>query len=175
MIGFRHADPRYPFLWEGSDQPAARWHSKGDGPVHYLSDTPDGAWAEFLRHEEITDPEDVATIRRDLWAVDLGQPQSTEPSLPRETLTGGYASYPACRAEASRLRRLEADGLEAPSAALLPGAARGWRVDGGLQPGEPRDGTVYVLFGGRPDLIGWRATAAGRPDQGLLAVVRRLD
>ena len=175
MIGFRHADPRYPFLWEGSDQPAARWHSKGDGPVHYFSDTPDGAWAEFLRHEEITDPEDVATIRRDLWAVDLGQPQSTEPSLPRETLTGGYASYPACRAEASRLRRLGADGLEAPSAALLPGAARGWRVDGGLQPGEPRDGTVYVLFGGRPDLIGWRATAAGRPDQGLLAVVSRLD
>jgi hypothetical protein len=28
--------------------------------------TPDGAWAELLRHEEITDPEDAATIRRAL-------------------------------------------------------------------------------------------------------------
>jgi len=175
MIGFRHADPRHPFPWEGTDQPAARWHDESDGPVHYFSDTPDGAWAEFLRHEEITDAEDVATIRRDLWAVDLGQPRLAKPNLPHETLTGGYASHPACRVEASRLRRLGADGLEAPSAALLPGAARGWRVDGGLQPGEPRDGTVYVLFGRRPDLIGWRATAAGRPDQGLPAVVRQLD
>ncbi len=74
MIGFRHADPRYPFLWEGADQPAARWHATGDGPAHYFSDTPDGAWAELLRHEEISDPDDLATIRRTLWAVDLGEP-----------------------------------------------------------------------------------------------------
>lgn len=175
MIGFRHADPRFPFLWEGPDQPAARWHATGDGPAHYFCDTPDGAWAEFLRHEEITDPEDLATIRRALWAVDLGNPELAKPDLPREVLTGGYASHPACRTEASRQRQLEAEGLKAPSAALLPGAARGWRVDGGLQPGEPRDGTVYVLFGRRPDLTGWRATAVGHPDQDLLAAVRRLQ
>ena len=175
MIGFRHADPRYPFLWEGPEQPAARWHAAGDGPVHYFCDTPDGAWAEFLRHEEITDPEDLATIRHALWAVDLGHQQHAKPDLPQEVLAGGYASYPACRTEASRQRGLGADGLEAPSAALLPGAARGWRVDSGLQPGAPRDGVVYVLFGGRPDLIGWRATAAGQPDQALLAAVRRLE
>ena len=174
MICFRHADPRFPFLWEGPDQPAARWHATGDGPAHYFCDTPDGAWAEFLRHEEITDPDDLKTIRRALWAVDLGNPQLAEPALPREVLTGGYASHPACRTEASRQRRLGANGLEAPSAALLPGTARGWRVDGGLQPGEPRDGTVYVLFGRRPDLTGWRATADGYPDKELLRAVRRL-
>ena len=175
MIGFRHADPRYPFLWEGADQPAARWHAAGDGPVHYFADTPDGAWAEFLRHEDISDPEDVATIRRALWAVDLGDPSLAVPDLPREVLTGGPASHPACQAEASRLRRLGVRGLEAPSAALVPGAARGWRVDGGLQPGESRDGLVFVLFGRRSDLVGWRATAAGRPGEELLAVVRRFD
>ena len=174
MIGFRHADPRFPFLWEGPDQPAARWHATGDGPAHYFCDTPDGAWAEFLRHEEITDPDDLKTIRRALWAVDLGNPQLAEPALPREVLTGGYASHSACRTEASRQRRLGTNGLEAPSAALLPGTARGWRVDGGLQPGEPRDGTVYVLFGRRPDLTGWRATADGYPDKELLRAVRRL-
>ena len=175
MIGFRHADPRYPFLWEGADQPAARWHAAGDGPVHYFADTPDGAWAEFLRHEEISDPEDVATIRRALWAVDLGDPSLAVPDLPREVLTGGPESHSACQAEASRLRRLGVCGLEAPSAALVPGGARGWRVDGGLQPGESRDGLVFVLFGRRSDLVGWRATAAGRPGEELLAVVRRFD
>lgn len=174
MIGFRHTDPRYPFLWERTDQPPARWHVAGDGPVHYFSDTPDGAWAEFLRHEEITDPEDLMGIQRDLWAVDIGQPQFATPDLPPETLTGGEDSWPACQEEAKRLRGLGADELKAPSAALLPGAAHGWRVDGGLQAGVRRDGAVYVLFGRRPDLIGWRAAAAGRPDEDLLLVVRGL-
>jgi hypothetical protein len=53
MIVFRHADPSLPFLWEDVGQPPARWHGDGDGPVQYFTDTPDGAWAEFLRHEEI--------------------------------------------------------------------------------------------------------------------------
>lgn len=105
MIGFRHADPRYPFLWESSDQPAARWHAAGDGPAHYFSDTPDGAWAEFLRHEEILDPADLPTIRRAVWAVDLGEPTLARPVLGRDVVTGGHASYPACQAEARRLRR----------------------------------------------------------------------
>src|SRR6476619_4322357 len=72
MIGFRQVDARYPFLWEDRRQPAGRWHRDGDGPAHYFADTPDGAWAEFLRHEEITEPEDVLTIRRQLWAVEIG-------------------------------------------------------------------------------------------------------
>ena len=73
MMGFRHTDPRYPFLWEDTSQPAGRWHSQDERPVQYFCDTPDGAWAEFLRHEEITEPEDLRTIRRALWAVDLGE------------------------------------------------------------------------------------------------------
>ena len=61
MTGFRHTDPRFPFLWAGASQPAGRWNRKGE-LTHYFNDTPDGAWAEFLRHEEIDDPEDLATI-----------------------------------------------------------------------------------------------------------------
>ena len=175
MVVFRHADPRHPFLWEGSGQPAARWNAAGDGPMQYFSDTPDGAWAEFLRHEEITDPEDLPTIRRALWVVDLGDPPLASPNLPQGTVIGGRESYPTCQAEASRLRRLGVGGLTAPTAALLPGDARGWRVDGGLQPGESRDGAVYVLFGRRPDLIGWRAAAIGHPGEELLAAVRHLQ
>ena len=169
MIAFRHTDPRFPFLWEGAAQPASRWNDEGD-LTHYFCDTPDGAWAEFLRHEEISDPADVRTIRRALWAVEIGEPPSLQPDLPLAAMTGGPASWPACR-QFARSHRDKADGLTAPSAALRPGSARGWRVDQGLRPGPDRDGTVIALFGPRPDLVGWAATAEGRPDEALLASV----
>ena len=96
MIAFRHADPRFPFLREDSSHPAGRWNAAGE-LTHYFCDTPDGAWAEFLRHEEIDDPQDLLTIRRALWAVDIGQPPSLQPDLSEQTLTGGSESWPACR------------------------------------------------------------------------------
>jgi hypothetical protein len=171
MIGFRHTDPRFPFLWEDATQPAARWHAEGEGPVHYFCDTPDGAWAEFLRHEDITDSEDLTTIRRALWAVELGEEPPHSVNLPVKTLVGGPETYAACQEEAHRLRRNGAAGIVTPSAALLPGGAQGWRVDGGLQPGSLRDGRVIVLFGRRPDLIGWTAAREGRPGGELLSRV----
>jgi hypothetical protein len=175
MIGFRHTDPRFPFLWEEASQPAARWHAEGEGPVHYFCDTPDGAWAEFLRHEEITDPEDLTTIRRTVWAVDLDEEPSRSVNLPMETLTGGVETYPACQDEARRLRRNRATRLVVPSAALLPGGAHGWRVNGGLQPGSPRDGQVIVIFGPRPNLTGWPAARDGRPGEEVLLHVRHFS
>ena len=172
MIGFRHADPRYPFLWEDSSQPGARWHGDGEGPVQYLSDTPDGAWAEFLRHEEIRDLEDLLTVRRSLWAVDLGAEEPGAVELLLETLTGDADSWASCREEARRLRSAGVSALRATSAALRPGKAGGWRVDGGLRRGIGRDGETVVLFGPRPEATGWRAVFEGRPDEELLAAVR---
>jgi hypothetical protein len=54
---------------------------------------------------------------------------------------------------------------------LRDGEARGWRVAGGLQPARERGGNVVVLFGRRPDLVGWSAAAEGRPHRTLLAKV----
>ena len=172
MIAFRHADPRFPFLWEPSDQPPARWHGAGEGPVQYLADTPIGAWAEFLRHEEITDEATLATVSRAIWAVEVPAVPRTRPNLEPPVLLGGRSSHAACQAEARRLRRRRVRGLRAPSAALLSGAAAGWRVDGGLRRAAPRDGVVLVLFGRRPKLVGWRAAAHARPDRELLGRVR---
>jgi RES domain len=174
MICYRHADPRFPFLVESAAQPPARWHGKGEGPVQYLSDTPNGAWAEFLRHEEIIEAEDLETVRRAMWAVEVSVENLPEAGLPTETLTGGPGSHAACREEAKRIRATGAPGLAATSAALLPGRARGWRVDGGLQPGPDSDGRTIVLFGRRPDLLGWAATGAGQPRDDLLGAVRHL-
>jgi len=172
MIAFRHADPRLPFLRDDKAQPAARWHDAGEGPAHYFSDTPDGAWAELLRHEEIRDAEDLATIRRAMWAVEIGHEPSARPELADATLTGGPDSHVACRQEAARLRAAGATRLDAPSAALGPGGAHGHLCDGQLRPGPPRDATTIVLFGPRPALVGWRAAHEGRPAPELLARVR---
>ena len=104
MIVYRHAEPRLPFLWESADQPAARWHGRGEGPVRYLSDTPDDAWAEFLRHECITEESELVNVRRALWAVELPDLAAEAPQLPGAVLTGGVDTYKECRREATRLR-----------------------------------------------------------------------
>src|SRR5215471_20138816 len=121
MIVFRQVDGRYPFLWDDASQPAGRWHGDGEGPAHYFADTPDGAWAEFLRHEEITDPDDLATIRRQMWAVEIGNPPADRPDLPAVVVTGGVETYARCQQEARTMRQRGVRGLVAPTAALLAG------------------------------------------------------
>ena len=176
-IWFRNTDRRHPFLWETAEQPAARWHDDGEGPVQYLASTPDGAWAEFLRREEITDPADLAGIERALWAVEVDAARDTvlAPRLRRSVLTGGLDTYPRCRAESRRLRMRGATALRTPSAALESGGARGQRVAGGLTEGSEEDGWVLALFGARPELRGWACCLPGRPGARLLELVRPLS
>jgi hypothetical protein len=174
-IVFRNSDSRFPFFWESDDQPAARWHADGEGPAQYLADTPDGAWAEFLRHEEIIEPDDLAGVARSLWAIEVDDAELVGASVV-ELPTGfeGIDSYPACQERARQERSSGATVLRAPSAALLPGAARGERTEGGLVRGRDRDGVVWVLFGRRCDPRGWRVVDAGRPPVRILSLVRPL-
>lgn len=174
-IGFRHCDPRFGFMWRSPAQPPARWHAAGEGPVNYFADTPTGAWAEFLRHEGITDPGDLPGIRRSLWAVELPADGYAMPMLARRLLTGDLHSYAACQQEARRLRGDGVQRLQAPSAALVPGGASGaFSTDSGLAPATPmRDGRVWVLFG-VADMRGWIAVDAGAPPASVLPLVRPL-
>ena len=175
MIVYRQVDSRFPFLWESAEQPEARWHGAGEGPVQYFADTPDGAWAEFLRHEGITSESELVNVRRALWAIEVPDDlPASSPRLPRPVLIGGMDTYKECQKEARRLRTCGAQALRAPSAALLPGTAHSWRVDGVLQPGAERDGVVIIVFGSRRDFVGWMAAFAARPRSDLLANVRQL-
>ncbi|MQA31873.1 MAG: RES domain-containing protein, partial [Luteitalea sp.] len=160
MIVFRQVDARYPFLWETAAQPPGRWHARGEGPAHYFADTPDGAWAEFLRHEEITTLADLATVRRQMWAIDVGDARADHINVPLAIATGGVDSYPVCQAEARRLRASGARRLVAPSAALKSGGARGTIVRGGAHQAPPRNGMVIVVFGAPAALVGWVAAAS---------------
>jgi hypothetical protein len=173
MIAFRQVDARYPFVWEDPAQPAGRWHGEGEGPAHYFADTPDGAWAEFLRHEEISDPADLPTIRRQMWAVEIGGLPAEQIDLPTDVLTGGPDTYVRCQQEARALRAQGVSRLAALSAALVPGGARGRRVRAGaVQPGDRRDGLVVVIFGPPDRLLGWAAAVDGHPSADLLSRVR---
>ncbi len=175
MIVFRQADPRYPFLWDTAAQPPARWHGPGEGPAHYFADTPAGAWAELLRHEEITDPEDAATLRRALWAVEIGDAPAEAVTLPVAVVTGGPETYARCRAWAARRRAAGVTRLLARSAALLPGGATGRHVvDGEEVHATPRNGRVIVVYGEPDALVGWQVVAAGAPPPDVLPNVRSL-
>src|SRR6476620_2391616 len=104
---WRTVPPGLAFLWEEPNLGAARWHSMGEGPAQYLADTPAGAWAELLRHEEIVDPADVAGLARDLWAVDVPDAEveaATPLAGPPEVLLGGPATYAACQRLAAAAR-----------------------------------------------------------------------
>lgn len=179
-VWFRHVDPRYPFAWASSAQPAGRWHGEGEGPVQYLADTPEGAWAEFLRHEGIDDTGDLDGVERSLWAIDFeldpsdiidSDLLSEKPPLPPETLGGGRRSYPTCQAYAQRIRAMEISGLLAPSAALIAGGARGELSQlTDLVEADDRDGRCLVLFGPRPELRGHRCVDGGRPPERVVAL-----
>jgi hypothetical protein len=177
-VWFRHADRRVPFLWEIEQQPPARWHAAGRGPAQYASDTPEGAWAEFIRHEGITERADLDGVSRSLWAleVELDDEQLDEPSLPAATLTGDLSSYHDCQEEAERLRDDGATGLISPAAALLYGAACGEVVESGeLHPAQVKDGRTLCLFGTRPTLVGHRCVEGGQPPTRVLELTRQFE
>ncbi len=179
MMVFRVCDSRFPFLWAASSgvkQRSARWHAQGEGPVQYFADTPPGAWAELLRHEEITDEADLAGIAARLWVVDLEEVEMHQPKLPQAALRSSPDGYEVCRAEARRLRAAGAQRILAPSAALTPGASAGFHVGNtGLIRAAARDGCVIAHFGILPDAQGWCAADSARPDAELLSQVRPLN
>jgi hypothetical protein len=170
---YRACDARFPFLWTAADQPPGRWHAAGEGPCHYLATSAKGAWAEVLRHEGITDVEDLVDLERALWEVEGPLPTAT-PDLGETTLTGGEDSYPACQAASRALRASGQVGLIAPSAAVLSGTAERMVV-------SPEDGVhivghiasyVVVLFASAA-LVGM-SVAEGHPEPGILQDIRHL-
>ena len=176
-LGFRHCDPRFPFLWQTAEQPAARWHGADEGPANYFADTPTGAWAEFLRHEGITDAADLPGVRRSLWAVELpavAAADLVQPDLPDALRYGDESSYPRCQDASRQARASGQRWLKAPSAALLPGEARGWTAAPALVRELPaRPGWVWVYFGACP-FVGWPVVEAGQPPAAVLLMVRPL-
>jgi len=165
-------------MWESAEQPAARWHSQGDGPVTYLADTADGAWAEFLRHEGITLEEDLLGVARRIWAIEVPEAisdQAVSAKLPSKVMRGSLISYEQCQKYAREIRRSGAKAVIAPSAALHTGGARGEYVNKGLHEASDRDGLVLAMFGSSwIGLRGWATGDVAAPTRRTLSLVAHL-
>lgn len=169
-MAFRWTTYDVPF-WARRNSRAGRWHRIGDLPTQYWSLTPDAAWAELIRHEDLYEEAELDLVRMPLWVCRV--PKSSLVDLHVQELRERYEldgadllddDWSACqRARAA----LEADarGVIAPSSALpqhanltLFGARRA--INWTRQP---------ILTSTIPATL----SALGRPPEGLLAHVRR--
>lgn len=108
-------------------QPPARWH-RGDRYAQYLSLSAAGAFAEIIRHEEVTDERHRLDLPRDLWQAWVRAERLADLSSGRRIVGCGLktdafidSDYSKSQALAEELAGAGYWGLLAPSAAL-PGA-----------------------------------------------------
>lgn len=182
-LGFRVCDRRYPFLWETTGQPRGRWNRAGDQPVHYLATTPTVAWAEWIRHQDIEDPDDLAGVAAALWAVLIpaawGATDLPAVELPIEqVLSGSHEAQDARLELVDALRRQGAQGLLAPTAALQHSdrVSPCVRVCDGVQQQDQLEVPAQVILLWCPAtlLAGWCCVPEGRPGPEVLPLVRRV-
>ena len=153
---FRYSSYDVPF-WARPNTTDERWHSTGDGATQYLSATPDGAWAELIRNENLRSEADLDLVQMPLWQARIEQEHIADYGDFEAAGRTGFSpealiddDQAACRAEGRRLREAGFAGVLYPSAAL---------------PGEQN----LVLFGPRI-LLPWGASrrlASGVPAMNL--------
>jgi RES domain-containing protein len=151
-IYYRYSSYDVPF-WVRPNTTDERWHKSGDGPTQYLSATPDGAWAELIRNENLRSEADLQLVQMPLWQASVEQGRianygdfalAEEAGFSPEALVDDDQTR--CQEEGQRLRKSGVAGVLYPSAAL---------------PGEQN----LVLFGPRI-LLPWgssRRLASGIP------------
>lgn len=169
--GYRYSSYDTP-LWSRPNSEGGRWHSPGDGPTQYLALSTDAAWAELIRHEQLTSEQEVSLVHIQMWSLQVDQALVVDYSTFQKAETAGFDpealvsdDHTRCRQEGARLRATGYHGVLAPNAAL---------------PGERN----LTLFGPRV-ASSWdqakllkssmqaRVIAVGSPPAGLLERVRR--
>lgn len=171
-MAFRYSSYDVPF-WVRPNTQAQRWNLAGEGCTQYWALTPDGAWAEHIRANDVETEVELDEVRIPIWIcrlscmdlVDLREAEVRD----RYGLTAGDLTSPdwsACQRAATSMRAAGVRGLLAPSAALA-------------------DATNVTLFGPRrliafdrrPALasaVPAAVVAIGRPPHNLLdRVIRR--
>lgn len=170
---FRYSSCDVPF-WVLPNTGPGRWNVAGDPPTQYWSGSPDAAWAELIRSEELRTEAEVDLVSMPLWVcrfpfaelVDLRDDAAQRAAgLALEDLIG--ESWSACQRAGAVLRQSHR-GVIAPAAAL--------------------DGHENVTIFGPKRMIDWRerhalasavpaaVVAVGKPRAGLVERVRlRVD
>lgn len=171
-VAYRYSSYDTPF-WACENSEPGRWHAFGDGATQYLSLGADGAWAELIRHEQLTTEDEVAQASMQMWSVSVGQGMVADYSTFALADKAGFDAgalvgedHGPCRREGARLRELGYRGVLAVSAAL-PGEVN-------LTLFGPRTASAW----GRPPLLASSLPATviarGAPPAGLVGRVRRI-
>lgn len=170
-VAYRWSDYDTP-LWARPNSGAQRWNRTREAPTQYLSLTPEGAWAELIRTEDLTSVAAVRLVSMPLWALHVRETRVADYATFEKAEAAGFPpdalvdeDHERCRAEGTRLRERGFRGVLAPSAAL-PGAVNltlfGARLAVAWDSGENR----LAAF------VPARQVAVGRPPDDLLARVR---
>lgn len=121
---FRYSSYDVP-LWVRANTTDERWHGAGDGTTQYLSATPDGAWAELIRNENLRSDADLSLVSMPLWQVQVEQAHIADYGDFETAERAGFDpefliadDHSACRAEGRRLKAAGFAGVLYPSAAL---------------------------------------------------------
>jgi RES domain-containing protein len=170
LTAFRWSTYDVPF-WARENSRPGRWHRIGDTPTQYWSLSPEAAWAELIRQENLCDESELDLVRMPFWVcrvqkaslIDLRiVDQRDRYDVTSDNLVGD--DWFPCQEARTRLEA-DARGVIAPCPAL------------------PEHSNV-TLFGARRAIRWTRqpvlATTApatmaaiGRPPRGLLRIVRR--
>lgn len=123
-VAFRWSDYDTP-VWARPNSAAQRWNRTREAPTQYLSCTPEGAWAELVRAEDLTTVAEVRLVSMPLWALRVRETRVADYGTFEKADAAGFPpdalvdeDHERCRAEATRLREHGFRGVLAPSAAL---------------------------------------------------------
>lgn len=170
LTAFRHTDYDVPF-WARPNTRDGRWNRAGDDPTQYWSLSPEAAWAELIRFENLHHEEELDEVRKPLWVcrvevfglLDLRTPGNLEQyGLTADQLVDDDRR--ACQEASARIRS-DALGVITPSAAL-PGHAN-------LTLFGPRRAIDWKQKPSLASTLPATIAAVGRPPFGMLPMVRR--
>lgn len=172
VVAFRYSSYDVPF-WVRPNSRAGRWNVPGDGPTQYWSLTPDGAWAELIRFEELRSEGELDFVRIAIWVcrvptmrlVDLREPETCgRYGLGVTDLTGD--DWSRCQAASKAIRSDGARGI------LTPSAAQPSTVNVTLF--GPRRAIAFDRTPALASAVPAAVVAIGRPPAGLVnRVIRR--
>lgn len=124
VIAFRWTDYDVPF-WARENSRDGRWNYADQGITQYWSLTPEAAWAELVRAEDLRTEEDLDEVRMPIWIaripslglVDLRTPDGRgKYGISADALTD--SDWTPCQEVAADLRKRGSRGVMTPSAAL---------------------------------------------------------
>ncbi len=172
-FGYRWSSYDTP-LWARPNSSPHRWNRAREAATQYLSLSPEGAWAELIRAEDLTTDADVHLVQMPMWVLRLQELHIADYATFEKAEAAGFPpgalvdeDQERCRAEATRLREHGFRGVLAPSAAL-PG-------DVNLTLFGPRLAVEWSCSdeGRLGSFIPVKQLAVGHPPDGLLPSVRQ--